>query len=376
MPTDTLADMNRPIGTGAPASAPSAFQVFASRGFPGWLESQGVSLALSTYQSGKLFLIGRGDAGRLSIFERTFERCMGLWSDGQTVWLASAFQIWRLENALDEGEKLDGYDRLYIPRVGYTTGDIDVHDMAIDADGKPIFVCTLFGCLATLSDRYNFEPIWRPPFISKLAAEDRCHLNGLALQNGRPKYVTACSRSDVVDGWRDKRIGGGCVVDVESSEIVADGFTMPHSPRIYRDRLWLLDSGNGWFGYVDAQTGSFERVSFCAGYARGLSFVGDYAVIGVSRPRHDRTFSGLPLDDALREKEAEARCGVQIVDLNSGDVVQWLRFEGVVAELYDTVVLPDVKRPKALGFKTDEVRRNVWIRDGDTTARWTGQPKE
>lgn len=368
--------MNSPTGSQNPAGAPPAgFQVFASRGFPGWLETQRLSLAVSTYQSGKLFLIGRGKANRLSVFERTFERCMGLWSNGQTLWLASAFQIWRLENSLEVGGKLDGYDRLFIPRVSYTTGDIDVHDIAVDADGRPVFVCTLFGCLATLSDRYNFEPLWRPPWVSQLAAEDRCHLNGLAMKDGRPKFVTACSRSDAVDGWRDRRTGGGCVIDVATSEIVAEGFSMPHSPRLYRDRLWLLDSGNGWFGYIDVDTGKFEKVTFCPGYARGLSFIGDYAVIGLSKPRHEVTFGGLPLDDTLKEKESSARCGLQVVDLNSGDVVHWLRFEGVVAELYDTVVLPEVERPKALGFKTDEIRHNVWIRDENRTARWTGQPK-
>ena len=164
-------------------------------------------------------------------------------------------------------------------------------------------------------------------------------------------------------------------MDVESSEIIADGFSMPHSPRFYRDRLWLLDSGNGWFGYIDSDTGKFERVTFCPGYARGLSFIGDYAVIGLSKPRHEVTFGGLPLDAALEEKESSARCGLQVVDLNTGDVAQWLRIEGVVAELYDVVTLPGVARPKALGFKTDEVRRNVWIRDENATARWTGTPK-
>jgi uncharacterized protein (TIGR03032 family) len=363
--------MNALDGQAGSASA-SGFQVLASRGFPDWLAHQRLSLGVSTYQSGKLFLIGCGEEGRLSVFERTFERCMGLWSDGQSFWLASSYQLWRMENVLDEGERIDGYDRLFVPRVGYTTGDVDVHDVAIDASGKPVFVCTLFGCLATVSERYNIEQIWRPPFISKLAAEDRCHLNGLAMENGKPKYVTACSRSDVVDGWRDNRDSGGCVIDVETSEIVADGFSMPHSPRIYRDRLWMLDSGNGQFGYVDRKTGQFEPVTFCPGYARGLAFSGDYAVIGLSKPRHEKTFAGLPLDGVLNEKQASARCGLQVVDLNSGDVVQWLRIEGVVAELYDVVILPDVERPKALGFKTDEIRRSVWIHDENRTARWTG----
>jgi len=297
---------------------------------------------------------------------------MGLWSDGQTLWLASAYQVWRMENALPEGETANGYDRLFIPRVGYITGDVDVHDIDVTTEHEPVFVCTLFGCLATLSDRYNFEPLWSPPFLSKLTAEDRCHLNGLAMENGRPRYVTACSQSDVVDGWRDHRREGGCVIDVESSQIIAEGFSMPHSPRFYRDKLWLLDSGNGWFGFLDTKTGKFERVTFCPGYARGLAFAGDFALIGLSKPRREQTFSGLALQERLAEKKTEARCGVQVVDLKTGDVVQWLRIEGVVGELYDVIVLPGVARPKALGFKTDEIRHNVWIHHDDRTVRWTG----
>src|SRR5262249_19961701 len=186
------------------------FEVDASRQFPNWLAEQQISLAFTTYQAGKLFLIGLQPDGRLSIFERTFNRCMGLWSDGQTLWMSSLFQLWRFENVTRPGQSADGFDRLYVPRVGYTTGDIDIHDIEGNVGGRPIFVNTLFNCLATVSERDSFVPLWRPPFISKLAAEDRCHLNGLALREGRPRYVSLVSRSDVADGWRDQRRDGGC----------------------------------------------------------------------------------------------------------------------------------------------------------------------
>ena len=142
-----------------PTPAPPSFQVLGSRHFPDWLAQQRLSLAFSTYQSGKLFLLGLGEQNRLSIFERTFNRCMGLWSDTQTLWLASAYQLWRLENVLGEGELVDGFDRLFVPRVGYTTGDVDVHDVAVDTDGNDsgrlVFISTLFSCLATTSERFN-----------------------------------------------------------------------------------------------------------------------------------------------------------------------------------------------------------------------------
>ncbi|MFN9917363.1 MAG: DUF4915 domain-containing protein, partial [Pirellulaceae bacterium] len=146
---------------------------------------------------------------------------------------------------------------IYVPRVGYTTGHVDVHDMAIDAQGRVIFVNTMFGCLATLSDRANFKPLWRPPFISALVPEDRCHLNGLAMRDGKPAFVTVVGRSDVADGWRDHRVQGGCVLEVPSGEVLASGLSMPHSPRWYRDRLWLLNSGTGELGYIDPDRGRF-----------------------------------------------------------------------------------------------------------------------
>ena len=326
-----------------------------------WLAEKRVSLAFTTYQTGKLFLLGLHPEGRLAVFERTFNRAMGLWADGQTLWLSTLFQLWKFENLLQPGELYQGHDRLYVPKTGHTTGDLDIHDVAVDADGRVVFVATGFGCIATLSDRSSFTPLWRPPFLSKQAAEDRCHLNGMAMVNGRPRYATAVSTSDVVDGWRDRRRDGGVVMEIPEGRIVASGLSMPHSPRWYRDRLWLHDSGTGHFGSVDLDRGRFEPLTFCPGYLRGLAFVDDYAIVGMSQPRHDKTFGGLALEDELANRDTDARCGLSIIDLRSGDVVHWLRVEGMVRELYDVAVLPEVARPMALGFKTDEILRMISI---------------
>lgn len=378
-----------------PSSQPW-LNALGSRYFLDWLTQERCSLAFTTYQTGKLFLVGRkslsgapaplgpDDTG-LAVFERTFNHCMGMWAsaDARTIWLSSRYQLWRLEQAPanavpyrpaaaqtegDEAEQTPqwvgrGYDYAYIPRVGYTTGHVDVHDLAVDADGQVIFVNTMFGCLATLSERANFKPLWRPPFLSALAPEDRCHLNGLAMRDGRPAYVTVVSRSDVADGWRDKRRDGGCVLDVASGEAVCTGLSMPHSPRWYRGQLWVLNSGTGEFGRVDLASGKFEPVTFCPGYLRGLTFQGDYAIATLSKPRHV-SFQGLELDERLKSKEAEARCGLQIIDLRTGGVSEWLRLEGtMVTELYDTVVLPGVRQPMAVGFKTTEIERLMLIEE-------------
>jgi uncharacterized protein (TIGR03032 family) len=340
-------------------------EVTGSPGFPKWLAEQNVSLAFTTYQTGKLFLLGRQPEGRLAVFERTFNRAMGLWADGQTLWLGTLYQLWRFENLLRPGELYQGHDRLYVPKVGHTTGDLDVHDVAVDRTGRVLFVATGFGCVATLAERASFTPLWRPPFLSKFAAEDRCHLNGLALADGGPRYATAVSTSDVVDGWRDRRRDGGVVLEIPDGRVITSGLSMPHSPRLYRSRLWLLNSGTGQFGSVDPAGGQFEPLTFCPGYLRGLAFVGDYAVVGLSRPRHDKTFGGLPLEEELLRRGAEARCGLLVIDIRTGDVAHWLRVEGMVRELYDVAVLPQVSRPMALGFKTDEIQRIVAVGDAE-----------
>jgi uncharacterized protein (TIGR03032 family) len=217
-----------------------------------------------------------------------------------------------------------------------------------------------------LSERYSFRPLWRPPFVSKTLPQDRCHLNGLALEDGRAAYVTAVSQSDVADGWRDRRNDGGCVVDVRTNQIVATGLSMPHSPRWYRDRLWLLNSGTGYFGYIDFDQRRFVPMTFCPGYLRGLTFVGNYATVGISRPRHDATFGGLGLQEELQRRSAEPQCGLQVIDLTSGDVVHWLKLQGDVSELYDVGALPGVTRPMALGFKSDEIQRVLAVDDEGT----------
>lgn len=354
--------MEATMQTTETAAAPQ-LEITTSRQMLAWLAEQKLSIALTTYQIGKLFLLGLKDNGEMSIFERTFNRCMGLCPTANGFYMSSLHQVWRFENVFTKGEQQNGYDRLYLPQVGNTTGDLDIHDMVVDADGRLVFVNTLFGCLATLSETHSFKPLWRPPFISKLAAEDRCHLNGLAMKDGRAAYVTAVGESDVVDGWRDHRAGGGVVIDVNSNEIVCRGLSMPHSPRWHQGKLWLLNSGSGDFGHVDLQSGRFVPLTFCAGYMRGLYFHGDFALVGLSKPRHNKTFSGLPLDENLKSRKAEARCGIQIIDLRTGDAVHWLRIEGVVDELYDVITLPGVKRPMALGFKTDEIRRVISIEE-------------
>jgi uncharacterized protein (TIGR03032 family) len=343
--------------------APFDLSISTSRTFPEWLFSQRVSIAVTTYQVGKLILLGISQDGRLSAVVRDFQRCMGIAAspDAQSLYLASELQVVQLDNVLTLGQLNGKHDALYAPHRTWVTGDIDIHDLALGEGGRLVFANTLFNCVATTADRHSFRPIWRPPFISKLVAEDRCHLNGIAVEGGIPKFVTCVSTSDATDGWRDRRMEGGVLIDVASNEIVTRGLSMPHSPRLRDGKLWLLNSGTGAFGWVNEGSGRFDSIAFCPGYARGLAFVGKYALVGLSMPRDNKTFEGLALDGELTKRNTDARCGILVIDLNTGSVVEWLRIEGVITELFDVAILPGVRCPSAVGMKGSEVRRTISI---------------
>ncbi|QDU54106.1 TIGR03032 family protein [Aeoliella mucimassa] len=351
------------------------WQPQASAGWTEWMADQQVSLAVTTYQVGKLLLLGLSGNQQLAIAERSFRRAMGVSTDGQSLWLATAYQVWRMEHQFDQRAKAAGYDRLFVPRVGTTTGDLDLHDIAIDADGQPVFVATLFNCLATLSITDSFRELWRPPFIDTLTAEDRCHLNGLAMVDGRPKYVTLCAATNVTRAWKSHRMFGGQLWDTESNEPLVTELSMPHSPRWHDGRLWLCNSGTGYLGYIDFAAERFEPVAFVPGYARGLAFVGNYAVVGLSRPRRENKFGGLALDDELANRNMTSYTGLAVVDLTTGDIAHTLELEGSIAELYDVGILHKVRRPTALGLALDALRYNVWAECEGTRRHWRRTPK-
>jgi len=348
----TALDSSAPTAKKAPA-----FTADFSRQFESWLGGFNASIAFTTYQAGKVFMIGKGEQG-ISLVERSYPRCMGIASREDRFFLASQYQLWRFNNVLEPTASYQGYDRLFIPQLGWTTGDVDAHDIGIDGNGDPVFVNTLFSCLARPSDKASFQVVWKPPFISRLGPEDRCHLNGLAMHEGEPGWVTMVSEADVAEGWRDHRRDGGLVMDVRTNEVVCAGLSMPHSPRWHRKKLWVLNSGSGELGWVDFKTGRFEPLCFVPGYARGLALHGKYALVGLSKARN-KPFRGLALDDALAERKVEARCGMVVVDLDTGDLLHHMHITGIVEELFDVAVLHGAGRPMLLGFKTDEIKHMI-----------------
>jgi uncharacterized protein (TIGR03032 family) len=340
-------------------TAPGATQISVSRGLSGWLRSNATSLAFTSYQTGQLFLVGNHPNGTISFNQQNFSRAMGVcWKPGR-LYLGSLFQLWRLENTLKPGERANGaFDALLMPRNAQTVGDVDIHEVGVDGEGRMIFVNTRYSCLCTVDLTHSFRPIWKPPFISKLAAEDRCHLNGLAMHEGRPKYVTAVSRSDVLSGWRERRHEGGVLIDVDTDRIVTDQLSMPHSPRVVGEQVYALDSGRGQIIRIDPKTGNKTDIAFGPGFLRGMAIHNGHAIVTVSKPR-DGTFKHLSLDAELASRDAEAWCGVLIVNLASGDIVEWIKLEGHITELFDVTVMPGVTCPMSVGPGTAEIQSTI-----------------
>jgi len=316
------------------------------------LQTLDISIAFTSYQSGLLYLIGRNQDGGINVHQTALPKPMGLCLDKKgSLTMTGGYQIMRFENILEPNQQINNtYDTCFVPRLVHVTGHLDAHDVGINKYNQPIFINTRFNCIATTSERHSFTEIWRPPFISALVDEDRCHLNGMAMQDGEPRYVTAVSKSNTIDGWRDRRRDGGVVIDVKTNQIVCEGLSMPHSPRMHNDQLWLLNSGTGELGIVnmaDDGTGQFEAKVFCPGFTRGLAFHGKYAFVGLSKPRYKR-FEGLTLDDRLKEADSEPWCGVQIIDLTTNNCVDWFRIDGNVTELFDLEVIFDSTCPMAV----------------------------
>lgn len=338
-------------------------KISTSKSLTNWLQHNDCSLAFTTYQVGKVFMVGRNADNSIHITERSFPRCMGITIKGDMLWMSSQFQLWNFHAFLPPGKEYHEYDQVFVPQVAYTTGDLDVHDIIANKDGTPFFVNTAFNCIATISHGKSFKPIWKPDFISKLVPEDRCHLNGLAAVNGKPKYVTIVGKSDTAGGWRDLKKTGGLVVDIDSNEVVCEGLSMPHSPRLYQERLWLLEAGTGYFGYVDRVQKRFVKMTFLPGFVRGLAFVNNYAIVGLSKNRENKTFGGLALDDNLERLDMSPKCGVFIIDLKSGEIVHHIELAGVVKELYDVIILPGIRKPLVIGTIKDEIKQLISVEE-------------
>src|SRR5262245_26293940 len=338
--------------------APVEFHYTQTDSFVGLLSELNASLLVSTYQANKLLAV-RASGNGLSTLVRTFDKPMGLAVDGSRLAIGTRKEVWFLRNAPDiapQVEPVGQHDACFLPRASHVTGDIGIHEVAWAGDELWI-VSTRFSCLATLSPDYSFVPRWQPPFITALAAEDRCHLNGLALLDGEPKYATALGTTDVRDGWRADKPHGGCIIDIPSGEFVTRGLSMPHSPRWHDGRLWVLESGTGGVLLVDRATGQRETVLQLPGFTRGWAFVGSYAFVGLSKIRPTSAMAGVP----IAERRDELKCGVAAVDLRRGSMIGYVEFQTAVEEIFDVQLLPSLRFPEIIGFQHEAIHHTFVV---------------
>lgn len=333
-----------------------------SPSFPEVLDRIGGTLLVSTYQAGQLVAVGVAD-GRLSFDFHRFDQAMGVAVGKDRIAVGAKGQVWFLGDHSELAPRIEpagSYDRCFLPGSTIVTGGIQVHEMAwgepANDDPADLWVVnTLFSCLVGLDENHSFVPRWKPPFISALAAEDRCHLNGMAMRDGSPAFVTVMARSDTAGGWRENKLTTGTVLHVPSGQVVTTGMSMPHSPRWYDGQLFVLDSGMGHLQRVDLATGGREMVAALPGYARGLAIHDGLAFVGLSKIRETAVFGGVP----IAEFHDQLKCGVGVIDLATGDTVATLEFTSGLEEIFDVQVLPGSRRV-ALGNAAGS-GEEIWV---------------
>ena len=349
-------------------SNPSTHQQAAdfthSSNFANVLAQAGCSLLVSTYQAGQLCAFGTHE-GKLHVELQPFALAMGIAVSPRRVAVGTRGLIWQLEPAgrsIARGLEPAGlYDAALLPRTAHVCGNIQSHEMAY-IDNQLWVVNTLFSCLATIEPGYSFVPRWKPHFVSDCYQPgDRCHLNGLAVDGGVPRFVTAMAETDAPNAWRERKHETGVLMDVASNEVVSRGFAMPHSPRVHDGRIWVLDSGRGELVVVDPATGGRETVTAFPGYVRGLSFWGSLAFVGLSRIRETSVFGGLP----IAAQKQELKCGIGVVDLRSGRQLASFQFSSGVEEIFAVEVLPGVRcpaiRPPATFGTPEPQEAEIWV---------------
>jgi uncharacterized protein (TIGR03032 family) len=345
-------------GTTWVAPAAVEFRYTQTDGFVEVLQRLGASLLVSTCQANKLLAVRAGSGG-LSTLVRTFDRPMGLAAAGSRLALGTRKEVWLFREVPDIAPRVAPaglHDACFVPRSAHVTGDIAVHELAWA--GEELWVVnTRYSCRCTLHPEYSFVPRWRPPFVTACTAEDRCHLNGLAIAEGRPRYVTALGETDTANGWRANKPRGGCSVEVSSGEVISRSLSMPHSPRWHDGRLWLLESGTGQLVLIDPVSGRRQRVAELPGFARGLALVGPYAFVGLSKIRRASAMDGVPLAD----RREHLKCGVAVVDLRSGQFAAFLEFQTAVEEIFDVQLLPGLRFPEVIGFQQETIQHTFVV---------------
>ena len=313
--------------------------------FPGLLEQLNISIFVTTYQAGKLFII-RADNGIINTHFRDISKPMGMFVNKKMLVVGAKNEVLVYRNmpVLSKAlEPVDKHDACFVLRRRYITGDVNIHEIS-EFHNRIWFVNTRFSAICTFDDENSFKPEWLPPQISRLAGEDRCHLNGFCFDENGLKYATALGRTDTAKGWREHKANGGVLVDCQRDTTLLDNLSMPHSPRFNQDRFWLLESGKGGLGFVDKKSRKYTEVVKVPGFTRGLDLYGRLAFVGLSKLRGSKVFRDIPLESYCDEPQA----GVWVIDILTGETVSFLRFETGVEEIFAVSVLTGTRFPEVL----------------------------
>ena len=327
-----------------------------SPNLPELLNYTDCTLIISTYQAGKIIFVSAIDTHNLIQLSFGFHRPMGIAATGDQLAVATRDTVEVLidspELSSADPKQFGMHDRLYVPQTTYFSGEINMHDIAWGDDGL-WGVNTLFSCLVLANNTLSFEPKWFPSFITDSVGEDRCHINGLALEEGKPRYVTALGESNIEKGWRRDKVSGGILIDVEKDEIVLRNLSMPHSPRIYDDALYFLLASTGELARTTLDAGSFEIIAQLPGFARGMARYQNYLFVGLSRLRKSSpTFADLPI------AQRSLFSGFVVLDLQSESIVATFKYENGCEEIYDIQIIPAVHRPGILETEKETKRPN------------------
>ncbi|MDD2791002.1 MAG: TIGR03032 family protein [Sulfurimonas sp.] len=317
------------------------------------------TIAMSTYQSGKIILMGQ-ENDAFDIRYKEFPRPMGMYANAGKIWAGLGHGIYQFANFSGVAPKLEGaaFDACYMPQNIHFTADIDIHEMEYCKD-ELYFINTKFSCLCIKDPNSSFKPIWKPPFITFLQPTDKCHLNGFCTRDGEPRYVTALGETDEPLGWRANKANGGILMDIKTNEILLRGLSMPHSPRWHQEKLWVLESGKGALSYFDFEKKELIEVASLPGFTRGIQMVGDFAFIGLSKVRESATFSGLPIT-----KLPKRVSGVWVVNIKTGKIISFIEFTSGVDEVFAVSVLPHTKM-EMFDFNSDYSKANYIISNDD-----------
>lgn len=374
---------------GAEALPSGVFGSVHTDNLPGILKGLNISLAVTSYQAQRLFFL-RSDGARIETCFKSFPRPMGVYADHRRLTLGTLTQVLEFKRhdallarikggALDSLEQMPRKllekdpekmraltakramelgeakkaDALYLSRASLTTGMINIHDIAWGDAGLWV-VNSTFSCLATLSPDHSFVARWRPPFITELVPEDRCHLNGMAMQDGKPKYVTTFNAFNSRDSWVNNPSCNGTLIDVETDEILLEGLSMPHSPRVHNGKVYLCESGTGKVLEYDPGTREVAEVITLQGFPRGLNFYGPLMFVGLSKVRASDIKNPIPLSI----KHEETFSGVWVVNLEENREVAHMKFTGDVDQLYDIAIIPDAVAPALMTVGDSLIRHS------------------